>query len=674
MRDIFTLSDPSLSSHHHHHHHHHHAKKALENRPQISNFDRFFFPIVEEVVKFGLIYYLAHHNDLEVELPGKPNNVMYRWSIDQLVVLLFAYNFDKLIFTLVQYCPYNYSQKYAKFTELFTMWFDHEQQINSNKNDAAFVLADTLIKNHHSLSSATPSPTKNAQENRDSVDTAKTLVSDKSAPNKILFPPTFNVAEASESNVLSSLYKSKTMNRFQSMPILATTPDNLSASSSINSINGPAPRIKKSNFKSCYELVDKLYSVSPKNTYHLNQAAAYALTVDNQPLNSELVNEIDNEVASDDDYDNHDSTIISELDVVPYDPTPCDFSAGNSHSHHTHWGFGGGGGGGYDMPNGGRIHFGGGGGMDYSNDESSHTDEDPINNNSIFNTRNYGSCENNNQDNCHDNTPSTNNNGYESNHSSITTLVRHVSTLSNSLVPRFSYYLFISFINWFRWLCPFLPLQIPDQTPLPSSSLTSSPTKKKYPKADPFIKHKLSHYTLNKQDDAYSMNSSSSSPQNIDLENQIHSSVSHFPSASSESPTYTSSPPNQNYHRFETFVFTYFDFDLHTLNKPFEVDPIFKNFNVLTKDFLFIYLVLLNLITFLWESLTFLIFSLGFIFIAIESSQILKIFLGLIVIKLFNLNYLNGQTTQSFQFRLWCETMINSCLLALVLYYYCIFA
>lgn len=638
MRDIFTLPGPSLtSSSHHKHRIHHHNHQTT---PQASNFDRFYFPIVEELLNFGLIYYLAHHNSLEVELPDKPNNILYRWSLDQLAVLICAYNVDKIVFTLIEYCPYNYSKKYEKFIELFTMWQDHEQHINSDKTDAAFVFADNFIKNHHDST-----PVKSPPENRDSVDTAKTLVSDKYSPSKaskIKFPSTLNIAD--DSNALSSLYKLKTINRFQSVPILATTPDDLSTSSSDISIVGAPPRIKKAAFKSCCELVDKLYSVSPKNTYHLNQASAYALTADQyQPLASQLVNEIDGE--SDDDLDNHDSTIISEHDVVPYDPsTPDQLSPTKTQSHHTHWGYGGGGGFGFEMPNGGSIHFGGGGGMDYSDDDGTDGPNEDLN---IFNTS-YGSCE-----------PTEPN--------QQTPLSSSVSSpFLNSKSLKFSNHLLVSFINWFRWLCPFLPITLPDSAPLQVSSPYQSP-KKKSTKIDPLVKQKLSCYTLNKQQNSESVSLKSSfSARNIDLESQSNLSFS------SNAPASSSFSPNHDFNSFEAFVFTYFDYDLHTLYKPFEVDPIFKKFDVLSKDFPFIYLIILNLNHFLWVAATFLTFSLGFIFISIECKQIIKILLGLIVVKFFNLNYLNGQFNYSFQVRLCCETVINTCLLSLVVYYYCI--
>lgn len=104
--------------------------------------------------------------------------------------------------------------------------------------------------------------------------------------------------------------KPKTLRYFQSMPILNQ---------------------KEKNY---YKLVDKLYSVSPKNTFHLVTASATAMTMD------EL-------------QDNDSSSIHT-----------CD----------TDWGGGGGGGFKYKMPDGSKISFGGGGGFGYHHYDRRHSE------------------------------------------------------------------------------------------------------------------------------------------------------------------------------------------------------------------------------------------------------------------------------------------------------------
>ncbi|EGW30854.1 uncharacterized protein SPAPADRAFT_62755 [Spathaspora passalidarum NRRL Y-27907] len=92
------------------------------------------------------------------------------------------------------------------------------------------------------------------------------------------------------------------------------------------------------NYRSCSDFVDKLYSVSPKNTYHLNTATALAAA-------SETF----------DDYMDSDEEVTTE-------------------GRH----FGGGGGGNFKLklPGGTEIEFGGGAGGDYRDGDYDHSDDD----------------------------------------------------------------------------------------------------------------------------------------------------------------------------------------------------------------------------------------------------------------------------------------------------------
>lgn len=103
--------------------------------------------------------------------------------------------------------------------------------------------------------------------------------------------------------------KPKTLRYFQSMPILNQ---------------------KEKNY---YKLVDKLYSVSPKNTFHLVTASATAMTMDGLQDDSSSIH-------------------------------TCD----------TDWGGGGGGGFKYKMPDGSKISFGGGGGFGYHHYDRRHSE------------------------------------------------------------------------------------------------------------------------------------------------------------------------------------------------------------------------------------------------------------------------------------------------------------
>ncbi|EGV66679.1 hypothetical protein CANTEDRAFT_112420 [Yamadazyma tenuis ATCC 10573] len=137
----------------------------------------------------------------------------------------------------------------------------------------------------------------------------------------------------------------------------------------------PSSPKKINQYKSCYDLVDKLYAVSPKNTFHLETASATVMTRNDIPEDDD----------DDDDDDNYGE--VSEFyGPVLSTPSPSsspftetsqvynDLDNISVHTTDTHYDGGGGGGLGfeYKFPNGGKIKLGmgGGGGFDYDHRNS----------------------------------------------------------------------------------------------------------------------------------------------------------------------------------------------------------------------------------------------------------------------------------------------------------------
>lgn len=604
MKDVFTLAGSGIQSQH-------------QKERTRSNFDGFVFPIVEEFIKFGLVYYLSHfHKHLDTNygsLDADPE--AYNWSVGQVAVLMLAFNLNELVINSIVFSPIGYATKYSKFFELFELWHDHESKTMNSKTDAALILADSIIKN-----SKNSSPIKDKSGiNRNSVessDTAKTLVPNK--PQKIAFPPTLDTTTFDDDDEpLSSSNKSKTLNKFQSMPILSSS----NRRSSPSSDSDKSRKLVRSNYKSCYDLVDKLYSVSPKNTYHLNEVSAYAINID------DIDETFDDQEANE--------SIQSEHEVCPYNhPLHSEGDPLVSSSSHTHFGGGGGGNFKYEFPSGRKLRFGGGAGFDYESDDGQDNHENG-----------YGSCNND-----------------------------RVDLVS----PRLVYDRFINaaipILNWFQWLVPFLPINSGPNTQEPNHNhLAQSPKKRKGDmQSDPLIKKQLSHYTLNRRSSFEDMNSLNSirtvsDRHSIDLENQhLRSNKRGFFSLNSPN-TLT----ENDYLQFQNFVLTYFDYDLHTFNTPFKVDPIFKKFNVLSRDINSIYLIIFNIIEALRASSTLLIYSTPFLVKSSTFIGLIKFSMFSIIIKLFNLNFLNFQIDyKPFQVRLILELINNLALYIFVLYFY----
>lgn len=487
------------------------ALPRFDKRPL---FEGYYMPLIEEALKIFMVYVLAHERHQDA------------WTVRNVALLMFVVGADHVLVISIQANPLDYDTKYNKFIDMYHSWRNHESGYRTSNHGAASALADTLIRRKSAM-----------RPSVELTDSGNTLVSNG------LFPRTLSVSDDTK----------RAVKKFESMPILLDTPLHHA--------------LQKGKYRSCYELVDKFYSVSPKNTYHLET------TLD------------DTETLDLDDEDAEPYLPAREACWRPYASSPpASPTKANIPGKHRHIGWGGGGGVDITFPGGG-ISAGGGGGADFSSDEG----ETP---------NSYGSCP-------------------------------HIS-----ISERLTWRRLLIYINWFKWLLPVLPLyDNPEQQPILSRNH----------KSDPKIKKQLSQFTLNKR-------SVDSGVELSDLENQ------------------TSAPQRNGYLRFQRFVFTYFDYNFSSIQKPFEVDYIFQQLNVLATDLNAIDFFAWITLSFLFQAASLLIYSVPYLFTNCEW-HFFCIMPLLLISKLFTRNYLHFQCTASTTLVVWLDWGLNMMILVVALYY-----
>ncbi|CUM63115.1 uncharacterized protein PRCAT00000682001 [Priceomyces carsonii] len=273
------------------------------------NYKRIFVPLAEQVVRMLCVVYISSDGIL-------------KW--EPLLIFFFNYGLIEIIIKLYQTCPLGYQRRYRRFLNYYNMFKRYEaldEISHSCRSDYKRIFENAICDFDDSK--------------RDSVgsfNSEETLVS------KVSFrelPSTFNLKDDCATNEDTS----------PSSPLLiASNHDHL-----------------------CHNLVERLYSVSPKNTYHLDHKAACV-----------IVNDADNST----DRSSNDSVEGINCNSL------CDELEHSSNSQYeilislkTRFGGGGGGGFKYKMPNGSTLKLGGGGGFDYqhsdcSGDEVSDSEEE----------------------------------------------------------------------------------------------------------------------------------------------------------------------------------------------------------------------------------------------------------------------------------------------------------
>lgn len=356
---------------------------------------------------------------------------------------------------------------------------------------------------------------------------------------------------------------------------------------------------------------ERMYSVSPKNTLHL-------------------------QIGKSGGEDEVSSRLLAKLQALedPLGPSQVDLDprANDSlsvHTSDTHFGGGGGGNFRLKLPDGTELEFGSGAGFDYrhrsrcESEDSSHKNREHESSQSLpspefvpSNPSNSSFC-----DNPYSPSISPSTHGAEKN------------TLKN-------------IIYWFRWLLP-LAQKEDESTNISPLAVRRS------------IRKKLSTYTLNS--DTSSLKSfPCKSYGAIDLESQL--------------PVRTSSVANiHSYYKFAKFANQFFDVRPPRLLEFFKgVDPAFYHFGTLLPKFPAFFFIVYSTCICLWQFTSTLIIAYPFVAYHPDVLTFVVILSTLAVIKLFCINYLHDQATCSYRVSLVVELVLN--LVAFAFVYSCYFS
>lgn len=490
-----------------------------------TNFDRFYMPALEEALKFAMVCYLAHPK-CDLEFPDQKRPVGL--SIKEIAVAALSFCLANLLPSLYENCPISYTSHFKRFLELHSLWMEHERSTAAQKTDTAMLLAESL-----KMDPDPAFPCKNSRNTVISVD----------HENTFLFPSTFTVSQP----------KKGTLVKFKSTPILSS-----------KTLALPIAKQNEPDLTPYSELVERLYSVSPKNTYHSNKVIMQALaSMDNkeQPRKTTSL------------YEERHFEENGPI-VITFEPTPQEIPS---------------------VP------------VERSTNNRLTAGE------------------------------------------SATSLKSGPSLLLSEFLTLQKCH---TALTWFRWLLPFGEL-------LESDFCVRSSTR-----PNKGIKKKLSLYTINSRmnstvsdllsfsDSISARSGSASSYGTFDLENQKE----------------RTSVANVSYSDFFRFVQRYFDLNLCSLSNSVSIDPIFVEFSVLNTEFHSVHFILFKLSDVIWSFSTLLVFALPFIVTSIDG--IWGAFLGILVLKFFNSNYLSLQWGKGYTVVLPAKVLINCVLLMCCIFYY----
>lgn len=349
------------------------------------------------------------------------------------------------------------------------------------------------------------------------------------------------------------------------------------------------------------ELLDRMYSVSPKNTLHLH--------LDKSGSEDEVSSKVLAKFKSLENFWEQGGETSSESNSL--------------HSSDTH--FGGGGGGNFKMklPNGTELEFGGGAGLDYKHHSSceseSSSDTSGASNACCLPPQWTKSKTTSNL--------SLINSPYALSLSALSPYASSTNSRSKSSVLE-------SIIYWFRWLLPVTKKE--HETHISPLALRQT------------IRKKMSTFTLNS--DTTSLKSVPCKLYgSIDLESQLPEKSTRFPAENVHS-----------YYEFAKFANLYFDVRTPCLLEFYKgVDPAFYHFGALLPNFPAFFYIVYSTSICLWQYSSTLI--LAYPFVAADPK--LVTFMGIICIlavsKLFCINYLHNQATCSYRVSLVVELVLN---------------
>ncbi|KAK6202403.1 uncharacterized protein RJT21DRAFT_118423 [Scheffersomyces amazonensis] len=498
----------------------------------------FYLPLIEEFLKFSILFILTCISKLQYT---------------QIGFVILALNTSEI---LTRYMSFE-SDKFLKLYDMFTHQEAFESKYSTDSKEEMHALFQSILNNEDDIVSndINDNINDNNNYNRQSISSGNsedTLFINKKVSMASL-PSTFNltkteVASSSSLQNSNSIDSQNTVQTVDSIKIL-------------------------SNYKSCYDFVDKLYSVSPKNTYHLNTATAIAAfdnaLSDNQPnINYDLLERVDHMQCTN-------VTLPSDDDELALQPVT---------TQDTHFGGGGGGNFKYKFPDGRKIEFGGGAGFDYSHSKP-------------------GSDSGSDSEAQHYQSP------YE-----------------------FKDNKFIRFINWFSWLVPpLLPISVAHKNEEVNQESTH------------LLKKRLSTFKISKR--SQSIISTSTSIGTYYTGEQTN--------------YYNTSNPIDRYKNFVMFINLFFDYSVDDFNSAVEIPLLFKRFGVIFNEFPIVF-NLLDCFNFMaWNFITIMIY--GTLFLSNHKSILIGMSVGLFIIKLFKINYLNNPNNRfGYKGLIATELFINS--------------
>lgn len=583
-----------------------HEILTLAMSAPLNNFTYFWGPLIEHAVVILFVYAMSH---------CATHSTGLGLNFNQLAVALFVYNTTVLYMEFLSFA--NYKHKFAKFLCVYDVWVHQDTYRGKYKNDSAIAALLLNIVDE-------------GDESVRSYNSDETLLNKKISLFKL--PSSFNVTNDTkmtnsqltgsdnETNIVCSNENTMTGVKGKGSATLyipmENEPTNVpmeSDPSNSDTLCDPVVPIEHarknsyalirmerslSTFKSTYDLVDKLYSVSPKNTYHLNTVEALnaeTLTCDREydsigkvdPL-ADLPEQYDNIIESPkkkksrSEHNGEIQDTLSDTEEIAYQQDPAieqgiqesTVSLHKASTIHlksslgtsdTHWGGGGGGNFKFKAPGGGKVEFGGGAGFDYR--KGKRGSEDSGDDKRGDGRKRRGSDK-------------------------AISSRRHSISNSNSvcfmnayddrpLIARVA-----SFINWFEWLAPpFLPLN----------------KKREGSGSFPLLRERLSSYNFDRACSVLTLN---------------------YGTMEEQKP--------QDYASFKYFVSYYYDY------RKIDVDPMFERYGVLHTEMSYGMLLACVVNQLMWSAVMLCGYGAMFIWLHIALLPII------IVASMFRLNYLKG--------------------------------
>lgn len=497
-------------------------------------FHKFYLPIIEELFKFGLVYFVAYRSRDTGHLAGlnetihedsKISKDASHLGVKQIAIIVLVFNFVKFCLFTYRFSPMNYEKDYEEFISFHRMWREHItiyralRTNNEVKVDAAMILAGSLN------------------------DGERSLYSKKSTATFINPPEAISIPSRVPSFDASSL-------NFKKLPSFKS--DMVSA-----------------DLESCYNLVDKLYSISPKNTYHLDT----------------------------------DDVIVVSIDDLEDDEDPLKSIANNSNN---------------------TLNYNGHHSEQNSFQQEGGKEENNFTQSSDLNFERHTCC-----------------------------IASQNDKRSYDTSPSWTSQ-FISKINFFAWLLPFL--SIPQKSEELNNHTRPLANNRKF---DPEIKYRLSSYQLDRNSvtDTETLHSSEA------LHSQYRLPISNYGAIDLESQTSADAlissiclNERNNINDFQLFVDNYFGYTYDP--SQISIDPMFETFGVTITEFSAKLFIVLFSCNYVWNISTFLIYAYPFF-----NDSFLHFYfmiLSILIIKLFNQNFIhNKDLRKSVKFSLVVELLIN---------------